>query len=511
MFLSTLIIYFICAILLFYSFPKIKETIRNYILVHKLDGPPRSNIVVGNITCIQGTPEKIFTTLRELAQNFYPVYKIFSVYKGTANLVSPEDCELILSNSVHNEKGYIYRLLHRWLKFGLLTSNGQKWQSRRRILTPAFHFNILQEFILVFNEETEKLVQELKKECKKSYINITPHITQFTLKTITETAMGTKLKFETDKENRYKQAIYDVCDILLYRLTHPWCVEDAGNVAFNPRFLQERRKIRILHQFTKEVIQEREKNFSDIELPKEEHDVYKGKKRLAMLDLLLSVKRNEGSIDDEGIQEEVDTFMFEGHDTTSMALGFTLMLLANNKNAQETIVQEMREVLGDIHKKPTYNELQNLKYMERCLKESLRLYPSVHFISRNLGQDLKTHTGHLLPKGLTVILHIYDVHHNPDIYPDPEKFDPDRFLPENCQNRHPYAYLPFSAGPRNCIGQRFAMLEMKAALCGVLSNFVLEPIDSPETIVLVVDIVLRTKEGIKVRFVPRKEEGDLIS
>ena len=171
----------------------------------------------------------------------------------------------------------------------------------------------------------------------------------------------------------------------------------------------------------------------------------------------------------------------------------------------------MREVLGDIHKKPTYNELQNLKYMERCLKESLRLYPSVHFISRILGQDLKTHTGHLLPKGLTVVLHIYDVHHNPNIYLDPEKFDPDRFLPENCQNRHPYAYLPFSAGPRNCIGQRFAMLEMKAALCGVLSNFVLEQIDSPETIVLVVDIVLRTKEGIKVRFVPRKEEGDLIN
>ena len=168
--------------------------------------------------------------------------------------------------------------------------------------------------------------------------------------------MGTKLKFETDKENRYKQAIYDVCDILLYRLTHPWCVEDAGNVAFNPRFLQERRKTKILHQFTKEVIQEREKNFSDIELPKEEHDVYKGKKRLAMLDLLLSVKRNEGSIDDEGIQEEVDTFMFEGHDTTSMALGFTLMLLANNKNAQVRTHPFLNVVIVVNPRKPSYKK-----------------------------------------------------------------------------------------------------------------------------------------------------------
>ena len=131
------------------------------------------------------------------------------------------------------------------------------------------------------------------------------------------------------------------------------------------------------------------------------------------------------------------------------------------------------------------------------------MYPSVYFISRILGEDLRLTNGYLLPKSTNVFIHIYDVHRNPDVYPDPERFDPDRFLSENCQNRHPYAYLPFSAGPRNCIGQKFAILELKAALCAILSNFVLEPIDTQESIKLVADIVLRTKEDIKVKFMPR--------
>jgi cytochrome P450 family 4 len=106
--------------------------------------------------------------------------------------------------------------------------------------------------------------------------------------------------------------------------------------------------------------------------------------------------------------------------------------------------------LGDARQKPTYKNLQEMKYLERAVKEVLRLYPSVHFISRKLGDDLITGSGYKLPKGTITHLHVYDLHHNTDIYPDPERFDPDRFLPENCQNRHSFAYLPFSAGPRNC-------------------------------------------------------------
>lgn len=158
----------------------------------------------------------------------------------------------------------------------------------------------------------------------------------------------------------------------------------------------------------------------------------------------------------------------------------------------------------DLSKPPSYNELKELSFMERCIKESLRLFPSVPFISRLVSEDFKTASGYTVPKNAMAHIHIYDLHHNPDIYPDPEKFDPDRFLPENTKSRHPFAYLPFSAGPRNCIGQKFAMLELKALLCGILSNFVLEPVDKPENVEMITDLVLRSKGSIRVKFVPRQ-------
>lgn len=172
-------------------------------------------------------------------------------------------------------------------------------------------------------------------------------------------------------------------------------------------------------------------------------------------------------------------------------------------NFQDRLYEEIQQTVPS-WTQLNINSLQELKYMERCIKEVLRIYPSVPYIARVLGNRMTTHSGYLLRAGTMVQLHIYDVHHNPDIYPDPEKFDPDRFLPENTQNRHNFAYIPFSAGSRNCIGQKFAILEMKTVLSGIISEFILEPVDTPSTIELTVDVVLRTKQSIRVKFIPRK-------
>ncbi|XP_068899038.1 cytochrome P450 4c3-like [Tenebrio molitor] len=478
-----------------------KLLLRQIVLLIKLQqlpGPPVTNLLLGNIGVLYDTPENIFKVVRRWGRDYYPIYKNWIAYTGAANVMDPRDFEIVLSNMKHIEKGMTYGMMHRWLGTGLLTSTGDKWQTRRKILTNSFHFNILQEFIKVFKEETDALVEVLTKECHEPYVSLNDRISAFTLNTIGETAMGTRIG-DSVNEREYKRAIHEIGLIYLYKVVRPWLTNNLLYF-FDRQNWRERKLVKTLHRFTTDVIQKHEKNFQPVRLDSDFS--YSKRKRLAMLDLLLTAKKEDGSIDDEGIREEVDTFMFEGHDTTSIAICYALMLLACHRDIQDSIVAEIQQVMPD-STPIDYRTLQELKYMERCIKEVLRLYPSVPFIGRFLGEDVTMHSGHHLKAGTVVHLHIYDLHHNPAIYPDPEKFDPDRFLPENCQNRHNFAYLPFSAGPRNCIGQKFAFLELKTVLVGILSQFILEPVDTPQDIVLMTNLVLRSKDPIRVKFVPR--------
>lgn len=120
---------------------------------------------------------------------------------------------------------------------------------------------------------------------------------------------------------------------------------------------------------------------------------------------------------------------------------------------QEKILQEIEEMLGTTGVQPTYQQLMEMKVMDRCIKESLRLYPSVPQISRIAAEDFTTTTGYVIPKGTTIQIPILFINRDENIWENPDKFDPNRFLLDNSSKRHPFCYIPFSAGPRNCIGK----------------------------------------------------------
>ncbi|CAG9830836.1 unnamed protein product [Diabrotica balteata] len=478
---------------IFYRINKKDDTFWKHILA--IPGP-KSYPIFGTEIHFDSA-EDVFKRDRQLAKMYHPIYQRHSLPIAVVNLIAPEDIELILNNSKHIEKSAFYDFLHSWLGNGLLTSKGANWHKRRKILTPAFHFNILQEFVDIFNKEVNHLVDVFKTKCDQPIDLIKP-ITEFTLYSIGETSLGKDLREEPSCDE-YKQAVYEYGENFVYRMVRPWLFMDTF---FNMTKVGKRNQeiVKVLHDFSNGIIAERYKLFK-----KDGTMSYSERKRLALLDLMIKAKYNGADIDDVGIREEVDTFILGGHDTTSISLCHTLMILANNPDIQEEMYQEAIAVVEN-PKNPTYTELGELKYIERCIKESLRLYPSAPTISRVAGEEVHTKTGYTIPKSAVVTICIYDTHHSPHYYENPEKFDPDRFLPENIASRHPYAYIPFSAGSRNCIGQKYAMLELKAALCGILCNFKLEPVTKPSEIIHKADIVLRPSNEIKVKFVLRTQK-----
>nr|CAD7594839.1 unnamed protein product [Timema genevievae] len=425
-------------------------------------------------------------------------------------LSKPAMLEPILASNKNIEKSQDYVYLRPWLGTGLLTSSGKKWHTRRKILTPTFHFKILEDFLDVFQEQSDILVEKLKHKVGKDPFNIFHYVTLCTLDIICETAMGRSVNAQGDSDSQYVKAIYEISSIVQCRQAKMWLQPDW---LFKMTSLSNKHDncVKILHGFSNKVIRERkeeirrqkEEKLCSSPSAEDEALIYGRKKRLAFLDLLIEASQDGAVLCNEDIREEVDTFMFEGHDTTSAAICWALYLLGSHPEIQDRVVEELNYVLGDYDRRLVMKDFQNLKYLECCIKEALRLYPSVPFIARQLKQDVKI-AHYTIPAGTTALIVTYMLHRNPEYFPEPEKFNPDHFLPENCVGRHPYAYIPFSAGPRNCIGQKFALLEEKAVIAAVLRNYRVEAVDRREDLTLLGELILRPKHGLNIRLQPRR-------
>ncbi|XP_068083527.1 uncharacterized protein [Anabrus simplex] len=505
--LTIIISLLIGAITLVYLVKLNRKRSRFVRMVNMIPGPPAVPLL-GTVISVLGTPrEDLFSFFDRRTKLFYPVFRTWAGPVAGVHLMLPEHIELILGNTTHLEKSRLYTFLHPWLGTGLLTSKGSKWHTHRKMITPTFHFKILESFMDVFIEKSNILVEKLKKEVDNSGFNIYPYLTNCTLDIICETAMGTAINAQEATGSEYVSAIYEIAEITIQRLLRPWLYLDFI-FYLSPMGRKYKADIAVLHGFTKKVIKERKKALikcSTDKSPEADDDSVLGqKKRKAFLDLLLEASEGGKLLSDEEIREEVDTFMFEGHDTTSAAICWALFLLGSHQGIQDKVFEELDEIFQGSDRPATMRDLQEMKYLEMVIKESLRLYPSVPFIGRILQEDVKVGK-YTVPAGCMVLLQIYHLHRNPENFPNPDVFNPDNFLPDRIQGRHPYAYIPFSAGPRNCIGQKFALQEEKTILSSVLRNYKVTSLDKIEDLHLISELILRPQNGMRVTIHPRKQ------
>lgn len=228
------------------------------------------------------------------------------------------------------------------------------------------------------------------------------------------------------------------------------------------------------------------------------------KRRLAFLDLMIESAKNGANLNDEEIKEEVDTIMFEGHDTTAAGSSFVLCLLGIHQDIQTKVYAELKAIFGDSDREATFADTLEMKYLERVIMESLRMYPPVPVIARKIKEDVRlVSENYTLPAGATVVVATLKIHRRPDIYKNPDRFNPDNFLPENTQNRHYYSFIPFSAGPRSCVGRKYAMLKLKVLISTILRNYRIKSKLTEDDFKLQADIILKRTDGFRIEIEPR--------
>ncbi|XP_071488181.1 cytochrome P450 4C1-like [Diadema antillarum] len=488
-------IFAVTSIIIYY----VSRLIRIYLLISKFKGPPALPLI-GNIHQFSTDSREFFvhmsTVMDEYRQKTGGIVRFWLGLKPSLNIYAAKHMEAILNNSRHMDKGFGYDFVKPWLGLGLLLSSGKKWFHRRKMLTPAFHFSILQNFMAVYNEQSIILAEKLDAFADRSdLVNIFPLVTYSALDVICDTAMGKHINAQGDSDSEYVRAVQGMAETTLMRFK-------SLLLWYDPIFrltevgARQRRYLEILHGTTKSVIQER---LNQAVKPRDSRNGDEGavagkKKRLAFLDLLIQMHRNDPNFTLQDIQEEVDTFMFAGHDTTATAMCWALLLIGLHPGVQARLHEEIDTVLGDTDRYVTSEDLGNMSYLSLVMKESLRLLPSVPVISRKLDSDIML-DGKLVPKETDITLVISSLHYDPEQFPDPERFDPDRFLPENCAKRHPYAYLPFSAGGRNCIGQKFAMLEARVTLANLLRRFSFQSTQTIEEAKPASEFMIKPAEG----------------
>ncbi|XP_047023409.1 cytochrome P450 4g15-like [Helicoverpa zea] len=519
-----------------------KSRLREF--AEKLPGPAVVPFLGNALLVLRKKPSELVQLGLEYGEKFGNVVRVWLGNNLIVFLTDPNDVEVILNSQVHIDKAYEYKFFKPWLGEGLLISTGDKWRSHRKMIAPTFHINILKSFVGVFNQNSKNVVEKMRPEIGKEF-DVHDYMSGVTVDILLETAMGITRQTQDASGFDYAMAVMKMCDIIHQRQYKLWLRFDAL-FRLSPFFKQQTKLLDIIHGLTNKVIKNKKQTYlenkskgvipptleeltrtpdtNDSVLANDKtlaEDVFKGyrddldfndendigeKKRLAFLDLMLESSQNgTNNISDHEIKEEVDTIMFEGHDTTAAGSSFVLCLLGVHKEIQQRVYNELYEIFGDSDRPATFADTLKMKYLERVILESLRMYPPVPIIARKLNRDVTIATkNYVLPAGTTVVVGTFKIHRNPEYYKDPNTFNPDNFLPENTSNRHYYSYIPFSAGPRSCVGRKYAILKLKILLATVLRNYKVTSDVTEEQFKLQADIILKRTDGFRLKIEPRQ-------
>ncbi|XP_047569460.1 cytochrome P450 3A12 isoform X3 [Lutra lutra] len=355
-----------------------------------------------------------------------------------------------------------------FMKSALSLSEDEEWKRMRTLLSPTFTSGKLKEMFSIIGQYGDVLVKNVRKEAEKGKpINLKDIFGAYSMDVITSTSFGVNIDSLSNPqdpfvENTKKLLKFDFLDplffsIILFPFLTP--VFEMLNIWLFPK--------RVTDFFKKSVERIKESRLKD-----------KQKHRVDFLQLMINSQNSKEmdthkALSDLELVAQSIIFIFAGYETTSTSLSFLLYELATHPDVQQKLQEEIDATFPK-KAPPTYDALVQMEYLDMVLNETLRLYTIGGRLERICKKDVEI-SGVFIPKGTVVMVPVFTLHRDQDLWPEPEEFRPERFSKKNKDSINPYTYLPFGTGPRNCIGMRFAIMNMKLALVRVLQNFSFKP------------------------------------
>lgn len=401
----------------------------------------------------------ILGTFVAMADRYGPCYRVPLPFGQTAVTLSEPDAvdRVLRSNRENYPKASVYDGARLLLGNGLVTSEGSFWERQRRLAQPAFKNTRLARYLHTMGDCTERLLEEWRGGLDGAGIDLHAAMTRLTMNIVGRTLFGLDLSDQNSSAGEaFTHALRGIGTRGPGNLQVPLWLPTPGNL----RFRQALRKLDIL---VYEII----RRFRAGGAEQADHTL------LGAFVAARDPQTGEG-MSDQQLRDEVVTLYLAGHETTASLLTWTFYALAREPEMAARVLEEVDTLSPDAV--PTLEGINRLTYLPRVLSEVLRLYPPAWTIARNVLEDDLV-CGYRVPAGCFVLLSPFITHRLEAHWPKPQRFDPERFTPENSKGRHPFAYFPFSAGPRVCIGKHFSLYEAQLVLAMVLREFRVEVAD----------------------------------
>jgi cytochrome P450 len=344
----------------------------------------------------------------------------------------------------------IFNIFRPLLGNGLVTNyGGESWLQQRRLMQPAFHRQRITDIGAIISTATESLLQHWEMYAQKQQpVDVAEEMMHLTLQIVGKALFNSDIN---EQANAFGQAFLQVNGFLMDHFNHPFpplSVPTARHRRFKVA-------LRTLDTVVSDILRQRRQS-------KEDYG--------DLLSMMMEARDEETGqgMSDKQLRDEIMTLLVAGHETVANALAWCWYLLAQHPEAEERLHTEMDQVLAG--RTPTVEDLPRLPYSRMIFEETMRLYPPVWIIMRKALKDDEV-GGHHIAAGSYILWSTYAMHRHPDFWERPEDFEPERFTAERVANRPRHAYIPFSHGPRICIGNSFAMTEAHLIIAAIAQRY----------------------------------------